>query len=220
MKLQEVVFQKPIVVLQVFKTIYTYGKETKSFADRKEIVKWKEINSCSGFVSENELYLPESILQNPDLRFCDLLTLEDDNLLPKLDNLAQWLYKLRGLNFTPATNSCFYVNQTNNFEIFEIRNKSNLELTLKYDYFTIGSPKRSNIKLCNIKEKKPVEIKINGKTDFSNSSRRTRVFKEQIYIIEHIGSFERCKILKKPLKPKVKHIPSDRKVVDLMKPLW
>ncbi|MCX6132020.1 MAG: hypothetical protein NTX25_23555, partial [Proteobacteria bacterium] len=84
----------------------------------------------------------------------------------------------------------------------------------------VGDPKREDFKLGEVKKGKPIEIKINGKTDFSLTSRRARVFKEQTYIFNYIGDFSECKILKEPFDFTLKRLPSDRKVVDLIKPLW
>ena len=52
------------------------------------------------------------------------------------------------------------------------------------------------------------------------SARRARVFKEQHYIFEYIGNFDKCTLLREPFEPIKKEIPADRKIVDLIKPLW
>ena len=117
-------------------------------------------------------------------------------------------------------NSCFRLSQPNRFAIFELRKQEELELYLQYGYFEVGIPERKNFKLCTIKKQQPIEIKINGKTDFSATSRRERTFKEQHFIIEYVGDFNSCKLLKSPITPHVKQPPKPIKVVDLLKPLW
>ncbi len=209
MKFQEILFKKPIRIIQVFRNINIYGKQDKSFETRKDKISWKQIQSNSGYIFENELYLPEQILMNPDFKDCDLITIEDDNQ----DQVASSKYK-------SILNHCFITTRTTLLDIFEIRMKEEVELHLKYGYFEVGTPKRENFKLCDIKINVPVEIKINGKTDSSLSSRRDRVFKEQLYIFNYLGDFQNCKILKEPHDFKIKYVPEDRKVIDLIKQLW
>ena len=209
MKTQQIQFKNPIKVIQVFRNINIYSKEEKSFEVRKDAMTWKPIPSKSGFVQENELYLPEQILQLPDFAHCDVVILEDDN-------------SIQSHNFsrTKESNYCFRTTRPNQLDIFELKMMDEPELHLKYDYFEVGTPERENFKLCTIKEHQPVEIKINGKTDFSLSSRRARVFKEQHYIIHYLGDFNQCTILKEPFEPVMKSVPEDRKIIDLIKPLW
>jgi hypothetical protein len=209
MKLQEIIFKKPVKLIQVFRNINIYGKEEKSFEVRKDAMTWKPILSKSGYVLENELYLPEQILQHPDFSNCDLIILEDDNSV-------QYLH----FSNKEQSNYCFITTRPNQLDIFELRMKEELELHLKWGYFEIGTPERKNFKLCDIKLHKPVEIKINGKTDASLSSRRARVFKEQYYVLDYIGDFPQCKLLKEPFDAVVKRVSEDRKIIDLIKPLW
>lgn len=220
MKLQEVVFKKPIRVIQVFRNINIYGKKDKSFDLRKEELLWKSIQSKSGFVSEDELYLPEQILTNPDFNKSDLITMEDDNNYQPFTSQHLQDTKIISFGNKPFLNHCFSLTRPNQIDIFELRFKEELELHLKYGYFEVGTPKRENFKLCDIKKNQAVEVKINGKTDFSLTSRRDRVFKEQHYIYNYIGDFLKCKILKEPYNSYTKYIPENRKVIDLIKQLW
>jgi hypothetical protein len=213
MKPQEIIFKRPTKIFQVFRNISIYGKDQKSFADRKDNNTWTVIQSKSGHVINDELYLPEQILQNPDFVTCDLITIEDDNQ-PQTSHSESI-----GTN-KPVYNHCFHLARKNRLHIFEIKNKNSIELHLHYGYFEIGTPERENFKICDIKKDEPVEVKINGKTDFSWSSRRERVFKDQDYIFVYIGEFDSCKILKEPYDCILKHVPTDLKVVNLMKPLW
>lgn len=215
MKVKEIPFKRPRMVFQVFRNINIYDKSKKSLDDRKDKLSWNTIQSYSGYVINDELHLPEQILKNPDFKVCDLITLSDDNhpqvLTPQNSGAKAP---------TSSYNHCLSLIGPNKFEIFEIKKAENLELHLRYDPFEIGIPERKNFKLCDLKKNKPVEIKINGKTDFSMASRRARVFKEQAYIIEYLGGFDKCKILKTPFNHVSKNIPTKRKVVDLLKPLW
>ncbi len=220
MKLQEIIFNRPIKVLQIFRNVNIYGKEKKSFDDRKEEVAWNIINSKSGQVINGELFLPEQILSNLDLMTCDLITIEDDNQQQEFNSADLKFTKVIASNSKTIYNHCFHLTRPNKFDIFEIRKEEEIEFHLQYGYFEIGIPERKNFKLCEIIKNKPIEIKINGKTDSSLTSGRERIFKEQDYIIEYIGDFNKCKILKEPYNSTPKQIPSERKLIDLMKQLW
>jgi len=220
MKHQEIIFMNSVKVFQIFRNINVYGKSTKSFDERKEKIAWRDINSKSGHVISGELFLPEQILSNPDFKTCDLITIEDDNSHNTLTSRDLRFRKIIYPNLKPKYNHCFDLSKHNKLDIFEIRNSAEIELYLKYGYFEVGTPERENFKLCELGNNKPIEIKINGKTDFSMSSRRARVFKEQDYIFEYLGDFNKCKILREPYESNLKYLPTDRKIVDLMKQLW
>jgi hypothetical protein len=220
MKLQEIIFKRPVKVLQVYCNIIVYGKAKKSFELRKEETRWREMASKSGFVKNDELYLPENILDCPNLKACGLITLEDNNRLQAFASEDFQKINVIASNFEPDLNHCFNLHHPGKLHIFEIKADPILQLFLNYDHYTIGIPERENFKLCALERNEPVEIMINGKTDFSLTSGRERIFKEQFYIFEYLGDFDKCKILKQPFEPVVKSIPPDRKVVNLLKALW
>lgn len=219
MKLQELKLKRPKKILQVFRNINVYGKEEKSFEERKEEVAWKDIKSKSGYVLNNELYLPEKILENPKLMTCNLITIEDENKRINYTTAALRFSRI-DTDDKKIKNQCFNLAHPNKFEIFEIKYNDELEVFLKYRYFGVGAPERENFKLCTLKMNCPVEIKINGKTDYSLTWRRARVFTEQQYIFHYLGDFDSCKLIKDPFEPVIKHVPDERKVVDLIKHLW
>lgn len=207
MKLREITFKKTVRIIQVFRNINIYGKEEKSFELRKDAMEWKPISSKSGYVANGELFLPEQITAHPQFLNCDIITFNDHHPSSDISNL-------------PELNHCFSTARKNQLAIFELRMKEELELHLHYGYFEIGIPERANFKLCTLQPNYPVEIKINGKTDASLTSRRARVFKEQYYIVEYLGDYTHCKLLKEPYDSYIKQIPETRKVIDLIKPLW
>lgn len=227
MKLQEISFKRPVKLVQVFRHVHRYDKSEKSFEDRKEDLAWRPISSKNGHVKEGVLFLPEEVLQDPKLTHCDLITVEDDLQEPSLwygDQGYTYHAALRVPRqegpMRPDFHHCFHLHHPNRLDIFEIRQNEDLELFLRYGYYAVGVPERPNFKLCELKKGSAVEIKINGKTDFSLTSRRGRQFKEQHYIFHYVGDFTHCRILKEPYAPFVKEMPADRKVVDLLKPLW
>jgi hypothetical protein len=220
MKSQEIGFKHTVKIFQVFRYIHNYKKSEKSFDDRKDKVDWNTVPSKSGHIFKDELYLPENILNDPRLMTCDLIMLEDD--LAPIHSQAINMTKLNGVTSNPksANVHCLHLDRKCTFDIFEIKHKEHLELHLRYGYFEVGIPTRENFKLCEIREKKPIEIKINGKIESSLTSRRARVFKEQTYIITYLGDFSQSRILKEPFSATLKKVPTNRKVVDLVKPLW
>lgn len=220
MKYTEITFRKPVKVCQIFRNIIVYGKSMKSFDDRRDKSAWTDINSKAGHIVNNELFLPEQILNNPDLNNCGLITIEDDNHPHTFTSRDMRFTKVIGSDYEPDYNHCFDLTHPRKFDIFELRYSGEIEIYLKYGYFEVGIPERENFKLCNLEKNKPVEIKINGKTDFSLTSGRARIFKEQEYIFEYLGDFNKCKILKEPYNSYLKHLPKDRKVIDLLKQLW
>lgn len=220
MKVQEVVFKKPVRVIQVFRKINFYGKTTKSFEDRKDDTQWLNIFSKSGYVKDKELWLPEQVFKNPNFEICTLITLEDNSQSQFISGKDLISNKTVISNNAVVYNNCFYLSRESNIDIFEIKGDSGIELHLNYNYSEVGVPRRDNFKLCDIKLNKPVEVKINGKTDFSFTSRGQRLFKEQEYIFEYLGDFSKCFILIEPYDPINKKIPENRKVVDLLKQLW
>ncbi|PPL02163.1 hypothetical protein [Parapedobacter indicus] len=203
MKANIVRFKQPINIIQIFRNIHIYGKEEKSHADRAARLRWKEISSQTGYVRNGQLFLPESIVGYNDFNSCDLIILEDENN-----------------GRAAATNRCFHQGRRNRLDIFEIKYGSVLELHLRYDLFEVGLPKRNDFKLCELKTGEPAEIKINGKLDHTLTAGMARTFKEQHYIFEYLGNFNQCQLLREPYPSVIKTVPSHRKTIDLIKPLW
>jgi hypothetical protein len=217
MKLQEIVFRRPVGVLQIFRNVISYGKEDNVAEARKEFTSWSQVNSKAGFIKANELFLPESILQNPDFVNCDLITLEDINIPLKVaPDFRDRHSRYRGLQ-----NSCLQMTGRQRSHIFELRKtKGELELFFKSAYFELRTPARDDFKIGNLLLNKPLEIRINGKYDFSLTGRRDRTFIERDYLFEYLGSFASCKILREPADTVIKQVPTGRKMVDMRKPLW
>lgn len=211
MRIQIIQFHRPESVLQIYRNIHIYDKTMKSFDDREEAMRWKDISSQSGFIRDNALYLPEAAQEINGFRQCDLITVEDDRL-----PLPSPAYSHNPQRFA---NRCFHLSKPAKADIFRIERKgTDMELHLEYGYFEIGIPGGENFKLCNLVQHQPVEILINGKTNHTMSFRRERLFKEQSYIIEYCGDFDECFILPPPVSPVCKKIPAERKVINLLKP--
>jgi hypothetical protein len=209
MKPQPPISKKPFRVIQLFRNINSYGKDEKSFEDRKDKIAWKPIESTAGFVKENVVHLPESILEQPNFERCDLILMIDDNF-----------QSFQNVVYTSEKNLCFRNKSSNKFDFLQIKLDEKIEIYLKPGYFEVGFPERNEFKVCELTIAKPVSIKINGKRDFSLTGRRARTFIEQEYIFNYIGDFTEIIIEKEPFNPVLKSIPVERKTIDLMKPLW
>jgi hypothetical protein len=224
MHAERIEFGRPVKVMQVFRNVNLYGKSKKSFEARRAEMQWGDIFSKSGHVIDGQLFLPASVSKDPDVRSCDLITLEDDN--------QEQVFSAAHLQFTkvirflprlphpPLTNRFMNLTRPNKLDIFELRNEGELELYLEHGYYTIGIPKRSNFKLCEVKLDQPVQIKINGKTDHSLSRGRERIFKEQHYVFHYLGDFSSATLQRDPFKAVHKSVPHIVKEVDLIKQLW
>ena len=211
MKLKKVAFKNAVTVLQLFRNIYTYDKTQKSFEERKGLAQWKLIPSKSGHVINNVLYLPQSILAEPNFDNCTLLTIEDNN--------NEFHHTLPGI-YPAKTNQCFQQARYIKLDIFQLEITSAIEMHLVYGYFEIGIPERENFSLGVLPPNEPVAIKVNGKTDASLSDRRERMYKEQHYIYQNLGTFKECFLLQEPAEPVIKKVPQAVRTIDLLKPLW
>ena len=80
----------------------------------------------------------------------------------------------------------------------------------------IGDPARDSFTISVLENGRPVEVKINGKLDTS----RGRHYKEQCFIFQLLGEFDRCFLLEENEASIIKQVPANRKLVNLLKPLW
>lgn len=209
MKATVVTLKKPVKILQVFSKILYYYKDEKSFADRKHKLEWQDAESVNGFVADQQLYLPEQVLAHPALHRCNVITIIDDQTIEQYP----WREK--------EDNNCFVLDVPRPFGDFNLALAEELELHLRHQSLSIQKPSRPAYKVCDLRMGEPVEVKINGKYDHSLfGSPRARVFKEQQYIFHYIGDFTSFQVLKHPVPPIHKCIPENRKLVNLLKPLW
>ena len=205
MKLQRIEFKKPVKVIQLFKKISVYTKAEKSFELRKDEMQWNDLTSKSGYINEGELFLPESFSDKKDAHLTDLILMADNSIMSNNESA------------TPE-NQYFLPSPTYRFDIFEI--KKNLDLFLRYNEYDIGMPKRNDFKLAALRKGISLEIRINGKSDYTMTAGKERTYKDQQYILTYHGDFNSASILKEPFNAVKKKIPAERKIVDLIKPLW
>ena len=194
----------PKHIIQIFNKSLSYSKELKSFEDRKDFSKWKsKIISKSGYVENNTAYLSKGKIKAPlngnTILLIDYNRLED---YEKEEN-----HILNG----------DIVSSVLSWSILKFKKKDRIEVFLNWNYWELGNPKREQFKLGDLKENQPLEIKINGKRDFSFASRRERVFLEKNFIITYLGKVEKIDFLSEDKLKKEKLIPVERKLVNLLK---
>jgi len=208
MNFEELRLHRPVKIINVYRYILIYDKQHKPSSEKNGIDTGSHIQFNSGNLTKDTLYLPANIFEQKDLNNIDIILLihdRTDNLLKK-DRSEEVVF----LNLS----------HPKKFGIFELSINENVELHLKYDHFEIGEPAREDFKLCDLKPGHPVEVKINGKLDFSLTSRRARTYKEQIYIFDFLGEVDQIKPIDTAMPLMSLNIPSDRKVINLLKPLW
>lgn len=203
---EQIKLNRSVKIIQVYRHIHVFGKDNKSSAERKIVNSWHPINSYSGYFSKGNLYLPEINFFNEKCLNCDIILLVDDNPT-SINTENEYIYFLN-------------LSHPKRWAIFDLQLKENLELHLRYDHFHIGEPARDDYKLCELKPHMAIEVQINGKLDFSLTSRKARSYKEQFYIFDFLGEVDKIMMIKSPHSPYTKVIPSKRKTINLLKPLW
>lgn len=200
--------KRPIHIIQVFTNSYTYGKDEKSFSgSRKDYATWKNsVHSTSGFIENDILKLNKSAFDSTTDFAGNALLLIDNNHGPIQRSQQIDVGEISRRDFT--------------WGIFRFRQKEQIEVELEWDYWTIGIPKRERFKLFHLVKGKPIELKINGKRDYTYSSRQQRIFIERNYVLAYLGTVEEVEFLDDWAFECVKEIPKERKLVDLLKVLY
>lgn len=209
MKLIESRFHKPAHIVQVFRMANRYGKEEKSFADRKHKLVWREMSSTSGYVDNGLLYLPESVSTDKKFGNCALITIEDQcDLTPR----GEW--KLVNKRYEKGDNHCFNLHHPSGYETFAFFNDPP-ELWLQHSTSYFGEPSRPNQKLGRLPDAN-IEVKINVKFDNDNG----RHYMEFQFVFLYLGQFKTCFLLPEKSTPVTKTVPESRKLINLLEPLW
>jgi len=155
---------QPFHVIQVFSNSYEYDKLYKDFNDRKELVQWKNDIQSNTNVAE-KLILNETAFQNKIGNLGDLVVLVDRNfnswedflLLQRLNNDIEMDNEINQQNYKKALAQRIDVifgqleKNAPSFEIFKLKRASEIELWLNWDYWTVGTPERSNFKIAELK---------------------------------------------------------------------
>ena len=233
--------KKPIHIIQVFDNSYEYGKNEKSYSDRKGKYKWKEtIDSKSGIVENGILKINKEKIGLLNLNNINVILLIDYNSKSEIESLERFNYLdvinygdyLRMGEFKKHKLFKEQINRIENihkgefkfsplkWECFRFCKNEKISVELFWDYWGIGFPERENFKICDLEINKPIEININGKRDFSLTGRRARTFNERNFIIEYLGEICKYELIGDPSVVLKKEIPKKRKRINLLKELY
>ncbi|GHE71374.1 hypothetical protein [Roseivirga thermotolerans] len=212
-------------VIQVWKSLRKIEKPDY-IPEARQLEVWESKLVCkTGYLENSTLYLPVGTESKPDIKTDDLMIIQDidgfDALAVKKDcsgqNLPEHQYSYI-LAANPQFVSFSKPAKPRAFEIFRIeKNESGgFDIHLNYtdNHYYIGLPERVDHKIGELYKDKPLRFKINGKADFTLSSRKQRTFYEYDHILEYLGQAE--SIIFKDLSQieKKKTVPTQSKLVD------
>ncbi len=221
---------KPFHVIQIFSNSYRYDKEYKEFETRKEWVRWKKEILSTTQIKDKTILVTQYSYQNHEGVLNNLVILLDSNFyteedevhLSKLDSNYN-RYRHYKKEKQPIIFSTLSNRETDLEDIFKIRQNEStneIELFFHWNYWKIGDSERESFKFSELKVNKPINIKTDGRQDFSMSGRHKRTFVENNYIIEYKGVFEKIEVLKdNPVFYKKTPFLEDIKEINLMKHL-
>jgi hypothetical protein len=216
-------------VIQIFTNSYIYDKEYKNYDSRKEYVEWKTELQSKSFVGK-KVKINKNGYENRTGIIKNLVILIDNNYNSFEDFLQLKRLNKEYCNDIESSKKIYnkQSQKTQNLmlgnlgkhkleiDIFKLRLDENIELFINWDYWKIGNPIRENFKIAELKENQPINIKIDGKRDFSMSKGKKRTFIENNYIIEYKGIINEIEI-SKDNETFAKKIPTNMKEINLMK---
>ncbi|NCT10394.1 MAG: hypothetical protein GW772_10005 [Flavobacteriia bacterium] len=211
-------------VFHFYKKLARFPKSVYSTEIRNSFSKWEsQLISHSGFIHDEQLFLPEIVRENTQLNRIQSFIIQD--VIHQNYSEKNLLIERETTKILPELFTFNKENNVWNFEIFSIEktNFGEFELMLKYDTNKsyIGEPNRNDHKLCSLKKGEPVQVSINGKTDFSLTGRRERTYTEYGYIIEYLGDVSKVDFIAPNKIEFVRKIPAkSSKVIDLRKVLY
>lgn len=183
-------FKKPKHVLHVFHNQHRYDK-LRNYADyRKWLLTWPGKLACNaGYLDPSgRVLLHDSITEYADhFEQSQMLILTDRT--PNSDYVP-----ICDKHHRDSPQHVFVKNaeHAKDYSIFKIKRTDGvLSVHLNYqdNGFYIGIPRRDNFQVAQLAPNQPVRITINGKSDFSASSRRERTFYLLDYLFVYYGEF-------------------------------
>jgi hypothetical protein len=183
----------PKHVLQVFANVARYGPTQHNAAARRELERWNDpILATSGAVDGRRILLGDAAEPPGRLAACDLLVLQDHNTAEAR--------RAMGTLRTPAHLPLSGADEPGvaPFGVFGLRERAGdgLELYLRYTANAgwIGRPSRGDYKLADLREGRPVLVRLNGKYDHGLSSGRERTYLIADFVLEYLGRFDEFEV--------------------------
>lgn len=206
-KLAEIQLKRPLAVVQVYRNASMFAKGDPVVENGRDWLRWPIKHSASGYIQRGELYLPEKTDGYDDINRHSLVFMLDDFSENEKDKLFAW---------KQITNFYTQVPTSIGIDFLQIKRDTELELFFNGSKYNWYPKRKETYQLCELKKNKPVEIKINGKSD----GHHQRYYMEEQFIFEYLGSFQQFKILTDQHIPVKKQVPSQRKLIDLRELLW
>ena len=97
--------------------------------------------------------------------------------------------------------------------VFDLKPGVPIQVGFRYESSAIGYPTRNSFTLGPLEAGRPLELRINGKRDFSASGRRERTYTEQRFRLELYEGW-------KPGDAILHPDSTDILLIDLRKPMW
>ncbi len=208
MKHETIQFNKPVSIIQAFHHRYDYFKDQRRFEDRKALAAWQQtFLSRSGYVANNELFLPEHIVEIENFKQANLITLEDhQNPRTSIEN---------------ASNYCLHLQKAlvpyDSFKLKAMDNEG-IEIHLHWSFMGYFDPEQ--YKIAALLANSVIEVRLNRVANATLTGRKERTYTEAYTILQHLGTFTQATLLRPPIQPIAKPLPQPTKVVDLMKHLY
>ncbi len=199
--------KKSIKLIQVFRNASLFAKGEKIFEKGRDWLSWPDQKSPGGFVKDGTLYLPNITEDIEGLNKYTMLFLLDDFSSNEKDKLFNWKssYHL----FTQSSSSI-------GIDFLQIKNEEELSIFFNGPNYTWYPKRTATFKLAELKKGKPVEIKLNGKSD----GHHQRYYFEEQFLFDYLGDFSSFTMLPHNATPALKKVPTDKKTVDLRELIW
>ncbi len=194
-------------IIQVYRNACLFEKGQIAAENGRDWLRWPEKISRSGYIEKGELYLPDNQEAFETINQYSMLFLLDDCSANEKDLLFDWKNSVN-----------FYSHSVTSLgtSFLQIKNHDEIELFFNGTDYPWYPQRTESYKFSVLKEGRPIELKINGKSD----GRHQRYYIEEQFIFEYLGTFDRFIVLPSNHNGRKKTIPEKRKLVDIRELLW
>jgi|GEM_PF-5771379 len=199
--------KRPLKVVQVYRNASLFVKGEHIFTNGRDWLCWPEKKSVSGYVKQDDLYLPEKDGGLDEMNRYSMVFLLDDFSEKEKDRLFAWKQTVNLFTQTSASVG---------LDFLQVRSADEIEIYFNGPKYPWYPKRKASFQLCTLKKNKPVEIKLNGKSD----GHHQRYYMEEQFIFEYLGEFTQFKILANKEPAFSKQVPGERKLIDLRELLW
>lgn len=199
--------KRPLKVVQVYRNASLFEKGEHIFINGRDWLCWPEKKSGSGYVKQDDLYLPEKDGGFDEMNRYSMVFLLDDFSEKEKDRLFAWKQTFNLFTQTSASVG---------LDFLQVRSADEIEIYFNGPKYPWYPKRKASFQLCTLKKNKAVEIKLNGKSD----GHHQRYYIEEQFIFEYLGEFTQFRILSNQEPALSKHVPGERKLIDLRELLW